>query len=510
VKSPLGSYAPELVAAGFALEVDDAPLLHHWLNLADLAHVVVLREQELIPTRAAARLVEVLVEADAVAAEDFGYDPTYGELYNCRERRFAEQIGDDAGWLHVARTRREAVRVAVRLRLRHDVLDLVEAAAEFCATTSEAAARHATTYLADQTYLQHAQPSTFGHYLLAFVPPVERDLHRLLAELDLLGGSLAGVGSANGSRLGYDRGRAAELLGFDRVLEHTRDAMWQTDGPVAAVGAATSLVVTLSKLAEDLEIWASDEFGWVELSDGHARSSVMMPQKRNPYALGMVRAHAGVLIGRLTGLLATSRTPSARSDGLIVAYGEVPRALSRATAATRLMTGVVGGVRADGGAMSRALDASFTQATDIAEHVMSTRGLDYRSAYQVVAHAVRATAAEGGSGRDITTARLDAAAAEVLGGPLGLDADELAEVLDPAAIVATRSGIGGAAPETVRDMAERFGAAAEQQLEAARDIAARFAAVEADLVTLARSNTGLSPSSPNAPDHPVHDPDRRN
>jgi argininosuccinate lyase len=224
----------------------------------------------------------------------------------------------------------------------------------------------------------------------------------------------------------------------------------------------------------------------------------------------MVRAHAGVLIGRLTGLLATSRTPSARSDGLIVAYGEVPRALSRATAATRLMTGVVGGVRADAGAMSRALDASFTQATDIAEHVMSTRGLDYRSAYQVVAHAVRATAAEGGSGRDITTARLDAAATEVLGGPLGLDADELAEVLDPAAIVATRSGIGGAAPETVRDMAERFGADAARELTAARLIGVRLGAVESDLVAVARSSAGAGTSSQSAPEPPVHDHDRRN
>jgi len=512
MKAPLGAYAPELVAAGFALEVEDAPFLHHWLNLADLAHVVTLREQDLIPSSAAARLVDVLMEADAVPAESFGYDPAYGELYNCRERRFAEQIGDDAGWLHVARTRREAVRVAVRLRLRHDVLDLVEAAVGFCATTSDVGARHATTYLADQTYLQHAQPSTFGHYLLAFVPPVERDLHRLLVELDVLNGSPAGVGSANGGRLGYDRNRAAELLGFDHVLEHTRDAMWQTDGVVAAVSAATSMVVTLSKLAEDLEIWASDEFAWIELSDGHARTSVMMPQKRNPYALGMVRAHAGILIGRLTGLLATSRTPSARSDGLIVAYGEVPRALTRATSATRLMTGVVGGLRVDSDAMSRALDASFTQATDIAEHVMSTRGLDYRSAYQVVAHAVRATVADGGTGRDITAARLDAAALVVLGEPLGLDPDELTDLVDPVAIVATRTGIGGAAPQTVRDMADRFRSAAVRQLADAHDRRARLAAAEGQLVQIARAAPANGPVA--TPDHrpaePAHHQDRRN
>jgi len=229
-----------------------------------------------------------------------------------------------------------------------------------------------------------------------------------------------------------------------------------------------------------------------------------MPQKRNPYALGMVRAHAGILIGRLTGLLATSRTPSARSDGLIVAYGEVPRALARATATTRLMSGVVGGVQADADAMGRALDASFTQATDIAEHVMSTRGLDYRSAYQVVAHAVRATAADGGSGRDITPERLDAAAVAVLGTPLDLDLDELADVVDPVAIVATRTAMGGAAPETVRDMATRFRSAAVQRLADARERRERLASAEAALVRIALAAPTTDPAEP------VHDQDRRN
>jgi argininosuccinate lyase len=497
VKRPLGAYAPELVAAGFALEVDDAPLLHHGLNLADLAHVVVLREQRLIPPAAADRLVAVLLEAEDVSADDFGYDPAYGELYNCRERRFAQQIGEDAGWLHVARTRREAVRVALRLRLRQDLLDLVEAGASFCAAASAAAGEHAATYLADQTYLQHAQPSTFGHYLLAFVPPVERELDRLEAEYAVLNGSPAGVGSTNGGRLGYDRERAAELLGFDTVLEHTRDAMWQTDGLVAATAAATGLVVTLSKLAEDLEIWASDEFGWVELSDGHARSSVMMPQKRNPYALGMVRAHAGVLIGRLTGLLTTSRTPSARSDGLIVAYGEVPRAIARATAATRLMAGVVAGVTAHAEAMGRALDASFTQATDVAEFVMTTCGLDYRSAYDIVGQAVRETVDAGGTGRDLTVGRLDAAAAQVIGRSLDLDPDDLADVLDPVAVVATRTGIGGAAPDTVRDMATRYAAAARSRDEVVAARRSALSAVESDLVRVAATGAPQSPDPGN-------------
>ena len=447
-------YAPELVEGGFAIEVADAPLLHRGLNLADIAHVLVLREQEVIPEQAAERLFGVLLDAERTPVEEFGYDPVYGESYNCRERRFVGLIGKDAGWLHAGRTRREAVRVALRLRLRGDLFQLIDAAADFCSAAAELAGSHAETYLPDQTYLQHSQPSTFGHYLLSFVYAVQREIDRLEADLDWVNRSPAGSGCVNGSRLRYDRSRVAELLGFDEVIEHTRDAMWQTDGLLTAVSTATGLVTTLSKLAEDLEIWSSSEFDYVELADGHTRSSVMMPQKRNPYALSMVRGEAGVLIGKLTGLFAVCKTPSARSDNLIFAYGEVPRSLMLAAKATRLMAGVVAGLRINGPAMYRALESGFCQATDLAEYVMQECGVDYRTAYDVVGVTVRRAAAQGLRGIDITGDLVDAAAVETGAGPLGLTGRDLSLVLDPAAIVSTRVTRGGAAPDVVRAMAQ--------------------------------------------------------
>ena len=122
-------YAPELVDGGFAVEVADAPLLHDGLNVADVAHVLVLRERGVIPDSAARALLSVLREAVATPWSEFGYDPAHGEVYNCRERRFAAAIGRDAGWLHAGRPRREAVRIALRLRVRRDAAALVEAAA---------------------------------------------------------------------------------------------------------------------------------------------------------------------------------------------------------------------------------------------------------------------------------------------------------------------------------------------------------------------------------------------
>lgn len=276
----MAGYAPELVEGGFAIEVADAPLLHTGLDLADIAHVLELADQGIAPPEAVARLLAVQLRSHATDPDAFGYDPRYGESYNCRERVFVAQIGDDTGWLHAGRTRREAVRIALRLRLRRDVAALIDAAIGFCTATAELAARHTETYLVDQTYLQHAQPSTFGHWLLSFADPVARDVERLFTELDWVNRSPAGAGSVNGPRLPYDRERVARRLGFDGVIEHTRDAMWQADGLLTLTATVAGMVTTLAKMAEDLEIWSSAEFDHVELAEGHTRSSVLMPQKR--------------------------------------------------------------------------------------------------------------------------------------------------------------------------------------------------------------------------------------
>ena len=490
-----GRYADELVDGGFAVEVADAPLLHDGLNVADLAHVLVLRERAVVPDEAASRLLAVLLDAVRTPVTEFGYDPVHGEVYNCRERRFAARIGHDAGWLHAGRPRREAVRIALRLRVRRELADLIEAAAEFAAAAAGVAEVHAETVMAEQTYLQHAQPSTFGHYLLGSVYPVLRDVDRLTADLDWVNRSPAGAGGVNGSPLTGDRQRMADLLGFDGVIEHTRDAMWQADGFTSVVATAAGLVVTLAKLAEDLEIYSSAEFGYVSLAAGHTRSSVLLPQKRNPYALTMVRGEAGVLIGRATGMLALAKSPSARSDNLIFAYGEVPRALELATRATRLMAGVVGGLTVHADRMYAALEAGFAQAADLAEHLMVTAGLDYRSAHDLVGACVRSAAAAGLRGVDITGALLDEMAAELAAADPNraptpaFSGTDLSAVLDPRAIVRSRSSRGGAAPDVVRSMAEDCRDAAATALATVRARRAGFDRAEADVLHHATAAT---------------------
>ena len=482
--------AEELIDAGFAWEIADAPLLHHGLNLADLGHVLDLRSRGLIPEPAAADLLSVLLDAYDTDPADFPYEAASGEVYNSRERHFVERIGDSAGWLHAGRPRREAARVALRLLLRSQTARLIEVGADFASAASAVAADHAETFMGDQTYLQQAQPSTFGHYLLAFVPPALRDGERFLSALDQVNISPGGAGCVNGSRLLDDRDAIAGVLGFDGVIAHTRDAMWQTDVFIDLLATSASMIANQAKLAEDLEIWSSQEFDYVDLAGPFTRASVLMPQKRNPYSLSIIRGASGVLIGRMSGFLAVVKSPSARSDNLIFAYGEIPRALDFTIRVSALTSGVVKTLTVNGERMWSELERGFTQATDLAEYVMVAGGVDYRTAYNVVGQAVRAASRQGLRGLDITPEMLDDAASEVCDRRLGLDAAALAEALDPRRIVATRRATGGASPGEVKSMAEEFTAQAAQLRARAVEAQKRYAQTEEALLAQARTLAG--------------------
>jgi argininosuccinate lyase len=440
--------APELVEAGYALELADAPLLHRGLGLADLAHVVALVEAGVAPHADAAVLLGTLLEWLDAPAEEFPYDPLYGDAYNSRERELERRLGDAAGWLHTGRTRREAGRIAFLLALREHLLDLHETVARFVAAVATQAEAHAATVWGDTTYLQPAQPSTFGHYLGGFGAEAARHLDRLELAHRWADRSPAGAGGVGGTRLPLDRLRLAELLGLDDPGAHTRDAMWATDGLADAAVAAAQAATTADRLAEDLEIFASPGFGYVTLDASLCRASVLMPQKRNPYALAVIRAGAGTLVGRATGLLVTQRTPSARTDNWLHAYGEVTAALRLGRRIVALGAEVVRTLAVDVDALAAAAGTNFTGAADLAEELVLGARIDYRSAYRIVGRAV--AAALDGERTAITPSDLTLASTEELGRTIEVGPD-LVAAAEPARAVAARIAPGGAAPMRVRE-----------------------------------------------------------
>jgi argininosuccinate lyase len=471
-----GGPAPELVRSGYAHEVADGPRLAPWLSLADLAHAVALAEGGAVRGEDARALLAGLLELDAIDPADFPWRPELGDAFNSRESALTARVGPSAaGWLSAGRPRREAFRVALRLAAREGALDLHDACLDLAEALVAQAARHAAHLAADYTYLQPAQPTTIGHLLLAYAYPALRDAARLRASHDWLDLSVAGAGGSAGSRWPLDRARLAELLGCSGVMRHAKDAMWQADGYVTLVAAVATAATHGSQLGQDLEILASREFGAVELADRHSRASALMPQKRNPYALAVVRTQAGIAAGDLAALLVTLHTGSARTDHFHLLNGSVPRLLEQAVAVTGLAAQVVAGMTIDPEPFARAAREGFTAAADVADVLAAEAGLDYRTAHHVVGRAVRELVEEGLRPDALTPERLSAAAERAVGRPVAIPADALADALDPEACVAGRVQAGSASPGEVAAMIEdcaREAAAARAVSAAGRERAA--------------------------------------
>ena len=477
----------ELVQTAFARELADQLPLFRGMSLADLAHTITLIETGVIPHAAGASLLEALLALHE-HPPDFVPIPENGDLYTNREAWLATHTSA-VGWLGAGRARRESTTTGFRITLRSCLLAFAGALVKTGAALVTRAAEFQSALMADYTYLQPAQPTTFGHYLLGFVYPLLRDLERIQELYARTNLSPAGCGSVNGSRIPQNRSRQAELLGFDGLVTHARDAMWQPDGPVETLSVVVMALVNLDRLAEDLQIFATAEFNLVELADGHSRASVIMPQKKNPYALNYVRGATNELSGILHAVAASGRTPSGQVDNRVFAYGDVPRALETATGVATLMAGVLTGLRFNATQAETRLLSGFATATDLAETITLETGLDFRTAHRIVGRLVREAAQATGSQdvtcsinrphdksvgythrqdtpsghtagthhqdrtmRDLTLADLDAAAQAILGHSLPLSEQAFAQALDSATAIEARRDSGCAASEPLITM----------------------------------------------------------
>lgn len=499
---------PLIARTAYRLELRSARAIMPELALADLAHILALLDQGLIPAGPARELLAALLELRdgaerreragttpassddeapvAPGGDEIRLDPAVGDLVMNREAWLRGRIGRTAGYLLVGRPRREAVTVGFHLAVRARVLALVAALAELQRTLVDLAAANVRTLAVDYTYWQPAQPTTLAHALLGYAYPLGRDVERLQAAFGRANVSPAGAGCTNGTAIPIDRAAIAAQLGFDGVVLHTRDANWQPDLAFELTAIAASVGLSIDKLAEDLITWGTREFGFVELADRAARVSMAMPQKKNPYALVFARGVAARLAGRLAGAAAIAKTASGQPDPRIFAQDEVPEALELAEQSAALMAEVLAGIRFDRERLAAAARRDYLAGNDLAERIMDRRGLPFGDAHRVVGAAVRRALEAGDPQGGIDAGSLDAAAVEVLGNPLGLDDDDVREALDAEAAIARRSGIGGAAPAATRRMIRERRAVLRRQRRWLDGRTRSIEAAEAALVERAR------------------------
>lgn len=476
---------PALVASAYRHECSDAEILLPWLHDADLAHLVALLQAGVVPEPAGGRLMTALLRLRDGEAR-VAVQPALGDLYNSRDAALRELAGDDAGWIHCGRPRREALNLAAVLAARQRMFDLAAAQIGLGRTLLKCAQRHGDVLMTDFTYLHPAHPTTLGHYLLTFFFPMLRDLSRQFAVLGRYNLCCAGSGSSNGSALGIRRETIAELLGFEGIAWHTRDAMWQPDLPLEALSTLSGLMTNLDRMAEEFQIWTTPQFDLVDFDDSLFRASVIMPQKRNPYPMAYVRGVAGWLGGQVASFAALGKTWSGNPDSRIFIYGDLPRAQDKVTGAVALMDALVATLEPKPDNMRRAIAESFGEATDLAEMLMRENALDYRSAHQVVGAVARGLH-EGRIEKSAITPSLLADYAEaVIGRRLSVNAAALERALDPASIVAARDGAGGASADNLSRMIERGGSELDARQAELESLVARCREAEKQLLSTCR------------------------
>jgi argininosuccinate lyase len=424
-------------ARGFLSSLDADDRIFAADVAVDRAHVVMLAEQGIVEEETAGAVLQAL---NVVELEGHAGLPDGEDVHEAIETAVIDHVGPEGGKLHTARSRNDEVATCIRVRLREDVLDAIDAVCDLRAALLESAEDHADTVMPGFTHLQHAQPTTVGHYLCSYEQALARDTGRLFDAFERVNRSPLGAAAFAGTPFDVDRERTADLLGFDGVLANAMDAASARDFLVEVASAMATLATTLSGLAEDVVLFANQ--GYLDLADDYASTSSIMPQKKNPDTFELVRSVAGEANGGLMGVLTTLKgLPRAYNRDLQNATPPVWDAVDAVTEAVEVAAGGVATATWNEAALAAAAGANFSTATGVAD-LLAMEGVPFRTAHELVARA-------GEQGADY--AALDAAAGDVLGEPLDayVDRSAVEAALDPAESVAMRDSTGGPAPDAV-------------------------------------------------------------
>ena len=408
------------------------------------AHVRMLARVGLMSGDDAASVLRALDTTEAELADgSFDFQLSDEDIHTAVERRVTELAGDAGARLHTGRSRNDQVATDLRLWTLRELADLADLVTAFQSTLAARADEAGEAYLPGYTHLQQAQPVLLAHHLLAHGWALARDVDRLLDARDRADVSPLGAGALAGSSLPLDPDGVAVDLGFAARFENSLDAVSDRDFVAEALFALALLGVHLSRIGEEMILWSTAEFDFVDLDDAFSTGSSMLPQKKNPDIAELARGKAGRLIGHLTGLLTTLK-------GLPLAYNkdlqEDKEPLFDACDTVRLtllaLDGMVSTLELRIDRMAEAADSPYAAAVDLAEFLVAG-GTPFREAHAVVGALVRTALTDEGS-------LVDLVAADERLGP------EAAALLAPGVAVRRRTTPGGAGPEPVAVQRERF------------------------------------------------------
>jgi argininosuccinate lyase len=406
------------------------------------AHVIMLTEQKIIKWSDGAKLLEALTKH-----ADIKLDPSAEDVHMAVEEAVLKEVGWEVGGnLHIAKSRNDQVATAIRMELRKNLFNLMLSVVQMQESLLEMAEKHVKTVILEYTHLQPAQPVTFAHYLLSHFDALGRDLQRLQETYDRVNLCPMGAAALATTSFPINRERVAELLGFSGIVENSIDAVGSRDFILETSAVLTLIAVNLSQLAEDLIVWSSPDFGVIELPDGFASTSSIMPQKKNPEMLEVIRARASHVLGDFVASAAALKSlPSTYNLDFQEITPKLWESIETINSSLNMFAKLIPNLKVSADVSSKAL-TSFSAATELANMLVRKYDVPFRSAHKIVGSLVKLLIESKLTFLDATPELLGKVAQNAVGIKLIVNAEDIIKSIDPFKMVETYKVKGGPAP----------------------------------------------------------------
>lgn len=456
----------ELVDA-FNASIDFDKRLYHEDIRGSIAHAGMLAKCGIIPAEDGEKIIAGLKDILAdIEAGNFHFDVALEDIHMNVEARLTERIGSAGARLHTARSRNDQVALDMHMYMKREVAEIAELLLKFEEALLTVAKKHEKTLMPGYTHLQRAQPITFAHHMLAYFNMLQRDFRRLLGVWEGADMMPLGAGAIAGTTFPIDRFMVAEELNFGTVYPNSMDAVSDRDYIIEFLSFASTLMMHMSRLSEEICLWSSTEFGFVELDDAFATGSSMMPQKKNPDISELVRGKTGRVYGHLTALLTTLK-------GLPLAYNKDLQedkegffdAIDTVKFSLQVYRDMILTTKVNEEKMAEAVHKDYSNATDLADYLVR-KGMPFRKAHAVVGKAVAKAIAEHKLLGQLTLEEYKEMC------PL-FEAD-LLECLKPENCVAARTSYGGPAPQNNAEQVKLGKEAVEEQKKVLEELKERI------------------------------------
>lgn len=416
----------------------------------NIAHTTMLASQKIIPQKTADKIINALNSLKKEGIDVLNLDPSVEDIHMAVENYVTSKIGEEAGYMHTAKSRNDQVATDLRLILKKEVEEIGKSILYFIKIIVDMADEHKETVFVGYTHLQHAQPTTFAHHLLAYANALRRDYERLMDSYKRIDINPLGSAAMTTTSFPIDRDMTTRLLGFGKVMENSIDGVSSRDFIAETVFCLSMLASTFTKMCEELIIWSSYEFGLVEIAYEYSSTSSIMPQKKNPDVAEIARAKSANLTGELMTILTILKSlPYSYNRDLQELTPHLWNSVDNARALISIMTGMLSTVEVKRERAFQLANSNFATATELADILVREKEMPFRTAHKIVGRMVTEALENDVSIENIDSSFMDIVSQKVIGKSLHLNDESIKRALDPYENIKARTVIGGCSPEAV-------------------------------------------------------------